>query len=68
MVKKLLSASAVAALVLAACSTEDPVSPAPFSPTNSSASNQDLLSSGSNIAGFNISSSSAVYKNDTFFI
>lgn len=68
MVKKLLSASAVAALVLAACSSEDPVSPAPFSPTNSSASNQDLLSSGSNIAGSNISSSSAVYKNDTFFI
>ena len=68
MVKKLLSASAVAALVLAACSSEDPVSPAPFSPTNSSASNQDLLSSGSNIAGSNISSSSAISFKDTTYL
>lgn len=66
MIKKLLSASAVAALMLAACSTEDPVGPAPFSPTNSSASNQSFLSSDANNNVFDIySSSSAIHKNDT---
>lgn len=64
MVKKLLTASSAAALVLAACSTEDPVSPAPFSPTNSSSSVQGfqgVLSSSSYI----YSSSSAIFANDT---
>ena len=66
MVKRLLSASAAAALVFAACTTEDPVSvpPAPNYPTNSSSSVQEFqgfLSSSSDI----YSSSSAIYKNDT---
>ena len=64
MVKKLLTASSAAAFVLAACSTEDPVSPAPFSPTNSSSSVQGfqgVLSSSSYI----YSSSSAIFANDT---
>lgn len=67
MVKKLLTASSAAALVLAACSTEDPVSPAPFSPTNSSSSVQGfqgVLSSSSYI----YSSSSAIFANDTIFM
>ena len=64
MVKLLLSASAVAALVLfAACSTEDPVTvaPDPIESSNSSSSVQGGLSSSSDF----YSSSSAIYKNDT---
>ena len=68
MIKNFLSASAVAALVLAACSSEDPVSPAPFNSMNSSSSIQGFLSSDANISSSIIySSSSAIYLNDTTF-
>ena len=64
MVKQLLSASAVAALVFVACSTEDPIAPAPDYSTNSSSSiqeNQLWLYSSSDI----YSSSSTVHMKDT---
>ena len=66
MVKKFLSASAVAAFMLAACSSEDPVAVAPVYPSDSSSSIQGFLSSDANISSSSIySSSSAIYKNDT---
>ena len=66
MVKKFLSASAVAAFMLAACSSEDPVAVAPVYPSDSSSSIQGILSSDANISSSSIySSSSAIYKNDT---
>ena len=72
MVKKLLSTSAVAALVFAACSTEDPVAPTPDFSTDSSSSIQEyqgFLSSDANISSSDIySSSSAVFVNDTNFM
>jgi hypothetical protein len=69
MVKRLLSASAAAALVFAACTTEDPVSvpPAPNYPTNSSSSVQEFQGFLSSSSDF-YSSSSAIFKNDTNFM
>lgn len=66
MVKKFLFASAVAAFMLAACSSEDSVAVAPVYPSDSSSSIQGFLSSDANISSSSIySSSSAIYKNDT---
>lgn len=67
MLKKVLSVSVVAALVFAACTTDDPVAPAPDYPTNTSSSvqgYQGFLYSSSDI----YSSSSAIWVNDTNFM
>ncbi|SHK68849.1 hypothetical protein [Fibrobacter sp. UWB12] len=67
MVKKLLSTSAVAALVFAACSTEDPVAPAPEYLTNSSSSIQGYQGGLYSSSDF-YSSSSTVHVNDPNFM
>jgi hypothetical protein len=69
MLKRLLSASAAAALVFAACTTEDPVSvpPAPNYPTNSSSSIQGYQGGLYSSSDF-YSSSSTVNVNDPNFM